>query len=263
MISPPPSPTKLPPPSLFTVTTSFTLGGTVDDYGTAAEESIKIVIANEAGASPSDVLIRITAGSVVVAAEIFVADQTAATSTANSLAAGALKDASSLETALKMQFDADGVNTTTLTVEAITAGPSAQVAGGSIEDAINAAAGLRRRGAPRRYHSRPHHLNLLFDPPHLLLLLQEQEGGEERCPRAPRWRDHDEHEDRRRARLEGRFGCRWLGAGGGRGGLHSCVNGRCTLETGTGAGRCCGFHADHFGGIRGSLALLVSCNSPN
>lgn len=87
-------------------------------------------------------LIRITAGSVVVAAEIFVADQTAATSTANSLADGALKDASSLETALKTQFDADGVNTATLTVEAITAGPSAQVAGGSIEDATNAAAGL-------------------------------------------------------------------------------------------------------------------------
>ena len=177
MISPPPSPTKLPPPSLFTVTTSFTLGGTVDDYGTAAEESIKIVIANEAGASPSDVLIRITAGSVVVAAEIFVADQTAATSTANSLAAGALKDASSLETALKMQFDADWRQH-----------HHAQHRRGYHRRPLGTGRRWQhrrchqrcrwpRRGAPRRYHSRPHHLNLLFDPPHLLLLLQEQEAA--------------------------------------------------------------------------------------
>ena len=83
-----------------------------------------MVIADEAGVWPSNVLINITAGSVVVAAEIFVATQTAATLTANSLAAGALKDAYSLEAVLRTQFEADGVSTATLSVEAIIASPS-------------------------------------------------------------------------------------------------------------------------------------------
>ena len=125
---PPPSPSPaMPSPvegaATFSVSTTFSLSGSVSDYDSAAKESIKAVLADGANVSSSAVTIEITAGSVNVAAEIFVASAEAAETKSAALATGILASASALETALVAQFAADGVNAT-VTVEEITAAPA-------------------------------------------------------------------------------------------------------------------------------------------
>ena len=126
----PPSPVPPTPPSpapgaeVFSVTTTFVLGGTVDDYDAMAQASIKAVLAAGAGVSTSMVTLTLTAGSVVVTAEIFVASAAAAETAANDLSTGVLSDAASLEAALTTQFQADGVDTSVLAVEQITEAPA-------------------------------------------------------------------------------------------------------------------------------------------
>ena len=85
----PPAP-PAPPPSDFKVEVAFTLGGSVSDYGAAEQASIKAVLAAEAGVSTSDVILTITAGSVLVSAEIYVATQAAATTATSDLSTGVL-----------------------------------------------------------------------------------------------------------------------------------------------------------------------------
>ena len=65
------------------------------------------------------VALTLSAGSVVFTADIAVASAAAATSTTSRLANGALKDASTLQSALAAQFQADGVSTATLSVEVV------------------------------------------------------------------------------------------------------------------------------------------------
>ena len=103
--------------------TTFTLGGTVDDYDEAAQESIKAVLAAEAGVSTAAVTLTLTSGSVLVTAEIFVASPAAAETASTDLAKGVLKNSASLETALTEQFEADGVPIDNLEVEQIDVAP--------------------------------------------------------------------------------------------------------------------------------------------
>ena len=125
----PPAP-PAPPPSDFKVEVAFTLGGSVSDYGAAEQASIKAVLAAEAGVSTSDVILTITAGSVLVSAEIYVATQAAATTATSDLSTGVLATSASLETALTTQFQTDGVPTATLQVQAINEAPAAVTTGG-------------------------------------------------------------------------------------------------------------------------------------
>ena len=124
--SPPPSPPppSPPPPSQptpeFKVTTSFTLGGVVDDYGAAQQTSIKRVLAAAASVSESAVTLALTSASVNVAADISVASQAAESTMTTTLTAGILANAASLETALTQQFTNDGLSTANLQVEAFT-----------------------------------------------------------------------------------------------------------------------------------------------
>ena len=130
-------PSPAPGVAVFKVTASFTLGGSVSDYGKAAQTSIKAAIAADAGVSTSAVNLTLTAGSVIVAADIFVASQAEADAKVTKLAAGVLKDAAALETALTAQFVKDGVATTALKVEALTAPQAASTSdGGSNVGAI-------------------------------------------------------------------------------------------------------------------------------
>ena len=112
------------PSTAFQVTTSFTLGGSVSDYDQEAWASIVAALAIAANVAHGAVSLSITAGSVVITAEIAVASVAVATTTAQQLSDGILSDASSLDTALTAQFEADGVSTATLTVEQITAAPA-------------------------------------------------------------------------------------------------------------------------------------------
>lgn len=126
---PPPSPSPgLPPPEpdapVFKVTTKFVLSGDINDYDSAAQESIKAVLAVEAAVSTSAVRLSLAAGSVAVTAEIFAASQAAANDKSSALAAGVLSDTVSLQTALVAQFDKDGVPTAALAVEDISEPPS-------------------------------------------------------------------------------------------------------------------------------------------
>ena len=119
------------------MTTTFVLGGTVDDYDAMAQASIKAVLAAGAGVSTSMVTLTLTAGSVVVTAEIFVASAAAAETAANDLSTGVLSDAASLEAALTTQFQADGVDTSVLAVEQITEAPAVASAAPSQEAAAS------------------------------------------------------------------------------------------------------------------------------
>ena len=107
--------------------TSFSLGGTVDDYDAPTQASIKAVLAEGAGVSTSAVAITITAGSVVIDAEIFVESQAAADMATEDLAAGVFKDAASLQMALTERFEADNLSTENLVVREIMAAPTAVV----------------------------------------------------------------------------------------------------------------------------------------
>ena len=115
---PPPSPPPTPPPSpspgaiAHQVTTRFMLGGTITDFDAAAQVSIKTVLAKEADVSMSAVTLTLTAGSVVVQADIVLATAEGATFAASQLSAGVLASSEALETALNTQFKADGVDAT-------------------------------------------------------------------------------------------------------------------------------------------------------
>ena len=134
---PPPSPAPgLPPPSpgavVHQITTTFTISGSVGDYDAAAQTAIKTVLAAEAKVSTSAVSLTFTAGSVLVAADIFFATQAGATTAASSLSAGVLADATSLQTALNAEFAASDLGLTT-SVQEIQSSPQViDTSGGSV-----------------------------------------------------------------------------------------------------------------------------------
>ena len=98
------------------------LGGTINDFDAAVQVSIKTVLAKEAGVSMSAVTLTLTAGSVVVQADIVLATVEGATFAASQLSAGVLASSEALETALNTQFEADGVEATA-SVQAIVDAP--------------------------------------------------------------------------------------------------------------------------------------------
>jgi hypothetical protein len=107
-----------PAADAITVTTSFTLSGDVADYDASKQYAIKATIGAGAGVPASNVALTIVTASVKVTAVITVSDAAAA---ATALNGGVLKDAASLEAALK----ANGV---AVTVESA---PTAAGGGGS------------------------------------------------------------------------------------------------------------------------------------
>ena len=125
---PPPSPPPTPPPSpspgaiAHQVTTRFMLDGTITDFDAAAQVSIKTVLAREADVSTSAVTLTLTAGSVIVQADIVLATAEGANFAASQLSAGVLASSETLETALNTQFKADGVDATA-SVQAIVDAP--------------------------------------------------------------------------------------------------------------------------------------------
>ena len=116
----------LPPPSpgvaVHKVSTEFMLSGSVADYDVAAQTAIKTVLAAEAEVSTAAVSLTLTAGSVIVYADIYFGTETSATATACVLSQGVLANGASLETAINAQFAAAGLGQTT-TVNAILAAP--------------------------------------------------------------------------------------------------------------------------------------------
>ncbi|EOD37982.1 hypothetical protein EMIHUDRAFT_433502 [Emiliania huxleyi CCMP1516] len=108
-----------------TVVTHFLLGGTVEDIGAAEQTAIKKVIAEGAGVPTSAVSLTLSPGSVLVRAEILLKDDATATAAENALsgANGILENAASLQAALIAQFQADGIDTTDLTVEGLVQAP--------------------------------------------------------------------------------------------------------------------------------------------
>ena len=128
---PPPTP---PPPPLRTpsithkVTTEFMLSGSPGDYDAAAQTSIKTILATESGVSTNAVSLTLTAGSVLVNADIYFGTQAGATFAASMLSTGALADATSLQTTLNARFAADGLGITTA-VQELRSAPQAVVEG--------------------------------------------------------------------------------------------------------------------------------------
>jgi len=114
----------LPGETTHTVESSFTLNGDTSDYGDAARGSIAAALASAASVSAASVSLDITAGSVIVAATIYVASASDASSKASTLANGIFASSSSLETTLNDQFTADGVSQN-VTVSAINTAPTA------------------------------------------------------------------------------------------------------------------------------------------
>ena len=98
------------------------LSGTITDFDAAAQVSIKTVLAKEADVSMSAVTLTLTAGSVVVQADIVLSTAEGATFAASQLSAGVLASSETLETALNTQFKADGVEATA-SVQAIVDAP--------------------------------------------------------------------------------------------------------------------------------------------
>lgn len=95
-----------------TVETSFTLSGDPSDYGTEEEDAIKTVLAEEAGVNISAVTLTITAGSVVITAEIVLPSSDDAATATTALSTGVLASADALETALVTQFAESSTSTT-------------------------------------------------------------------------------------------------------------------------------------------------------
>jgi hypothetical protein len=98
------------------------LDGTITDFDAAAQVSIKTVLAREADVSTSAVTLTLTAGSVIVQADIVLATAEGANFAASQLSAGVLASSETLETALNTQFKADGVDATA-SVQAIVDAP--------------------------------------------------------------------------------------------------------------------------------------------
>ena len=109
----PPPPFPSPPTEVeTTVETSFTLSGDPSDYGTEEEDAIKTVLAEEAGVNISAVTLTITAGSVVITAEIVLPSSDDAATATTALSTGVLASADALETALVTQFAESSTSTT-------------------------------------------------------------------------------------------------------------------------------------------------------
>ena len=87
------------------------LSGTVSDYD-AAQPSMQTVLAREADTSIDAVYLTLTAGSVIVEAELYVGTAAGATFAASQLLAGIFASSAALETALNIQFEEDLVGVT-------------------------------------------------------------------------------------------------------------------------------------------------------
>jgi len=122
-----------------TVEMSFTLSGDPSDYGTEQEDAIKTVLAEEAGVSTSAVTLSITAGSVIVTAEISLPSFHGAATAAAALSTGVLASAKALETALVTQFVEDGLAVDNLSVASVEA-PKIVGAEGSDSDGLGTGA---------------------------------------------------------------------------------------------------------------------------
>lgn len=79
---------------------SFSLSGSVSEYGEAERSSIQAVVASAAGVDASAVTLEIVAASISVTATIAVASASAASATLSTLEEGVMSSASALEMAL-------------------------------------------------------------------------------------------------------------------------------------------------------------------
>jgi hypothetical protein len=84
----------------YKVVTAFTASGDVQDYTTAKAAAIKSVLAGAAGVSTEEVHLSFTSASVLITAEIAMADEATAESMSSALAAGVLATPEALEKAL-------------------------------------------------------------------------------------------------------------------------------------------------------------------
>ena len=105
------------------------LGGTVSDFD-AAQPSMQTVLAREADTSTDAVYLTLTAGSVIVQAEIYFGTADGATLAVSQLLASIFASPAALETALNMQFELDLVFVTT-SVQQILVAPEYDAAGAS------------------------------------------------------------------------------------------------------------------------------------
>ena len=87
------------------------LSGTVSDYD-AAQPSMRTVLAREADTSIDAVYLTLTAGSVIVEAELYFGTADGATFAVSQLLAGIFASSAALETALNIQFEEDLVGVT-------------------------------------------------------------------------------------------------------------------------------------------------------
>ena len=102
------------------------LSGSPGDYDVAAQTAIKTVLANAAEVSTSAVSLTLTAGSVIVTADIFFGTQEGANFAASRMSASVFLDGQALETALNAKFAAEGLGVTT-SVQRLLAFPQAVV----------------------------------------------------------------------------------------------------------------------------------------
>ena len=100
------------------------LASSVGDFDAAAQTSIKTVLADEADVLTSAVALTLTAGSVIVQADIFFATEGGAALANDQLSTGVLASSAALETALNTQFEADGLSVTA-SVQQISQAPQA------------------------------------------------------------------------------------------------------------------------------------------
>lgn len=97
------------------------LGGTVSDFD-AAQPSMQTVLARETDTSTDSVYLTLTAGSVIVEADIYFGTADGATFAVSQLLAGIFASPAALETALNIQFEEDGQGVTA-SVQQILAAP--------------------------------------------------------------------------------------------------------------------------------------------
>ena len=118
--SPPPLP---PPPSIYKITASFTLSGTLADYeDPETRMAIKSAVAMAANVSTSAVNLTFSAGSVLVTAVIYVGSQAEADAKSAALKEGLLSSPEVLSASLKTEYSSAGL--VEPVVEAINSGGS-------------------------------------------------------------------------------------------------------------------------------------------
>ena len=130
---PPPPPPPPPPPLAATVVVSFVLSGAVSDYGVAERTALRNAVATNAGVSPADVTITITAASVNVQSTIATYSTAAAATvqaaitnpTTGMMASTAALRAVLQATSLPVLSNATIVSAPTVTTEIIIGAPSA------------------------------------------------------------------------------------------------------------------------------------------